>query len=80
TRAARDLGLSVPDDLLVAVALDGSLARASRPTLTAVDIAPALQASMAVELLLARIEGRPATPPPPVLPQLLPRESTSRPR
>jgi DNA-binding LacI/PurR family transcriptional regulator len=50
-------GLSVPSDLLVAVAVDGNHARSSTPPLTAVDLQPERQAVAAAELLWRRLDG-----------------------
>lgn len=56
-RAVVDAGLRVPGDVLVAVAVDGNLARASSPPLTAVDLQPERQAHAAAELLWSRLDG-----------------------
>ncbi|MGH8989049.1 MAG: substrate-binding domain-containing protein, partial [Acidimicrobiales bacterium] len=56
-RALADAGLSVPDDILVAVAVDGNHARSSTPPLTAVDLQPEQQAVAAAELLWRRLDG-----------------------
>lgn len=56
-RAIAEAGLSVPEDLLVAVAVDGNYARGANPPLTAIDIQPELQAAAAAELLRERLEG-----------------------
>lgn len=55
--ALDEAGLAVPDDVLVAVAVDGNLARSSRPPLTAVDLQPEQQATAAAELLWSRLDG-----------------------
>lgn len=56
-RAARQRGLKVPDDLLVAVGVDSNAARNGDPPLTALDLRPADAAARAVDLLLARVTG-----------------------
>jgi len=56
-RALGEAGVGVPDDLLVAVAVDGNLARASTPPLTAIDLQPEQQAAAAAELLWSRLDG-----------------------
>lgn len=56
-RAVVDAGLRVPDDLLVAVTVDGNLARSSSPPLTAIDLQPERQAHAAAELLWRRLDG-----------------------
>ncbi|MEU4700899.1 substrate-binding domain-containing protein [Nonomuraea dietziae] len=62
-RVARERGVDVPGDLLVAVGVDSHLARTSDPPLTAVDLDPAATARQAVDLLIHRIEeGKPAGP------------------
>jgi DNA-binding LacI/PurR family transcriptional regulator len=52
-----EAGMSVPDDLLVAVAVDGNHARSSTPPLTAIDLQPEQQAVAAAELLWRRLDG-----------------------
>lgn len=59
--ALRDLGLAVPSGMLVASVADSSAARSSEPPLTAIDARPDRQAAAAVELLLRRIAGEPAS-------------------
>jgi DNA-binding LacI/PurR family transcriptional regulator len=56
-RAILDARLAVPDDLLVAVAVDGNHARSSTPPLTAVDLQPEEQAFAAAKLLWSRLDG-----------------------
>ncbi len=55
--AIAEAGLEVPEDVLVAVAVDGNLARASLPPLTAVDLQPEQQAYAAAQLLWRRLDG-----------------------
>jgi len=66
-RAARDRGLTVPRDLLVAAGIDGSNVRHSHPPVTAIDLQPDLQGAAAARLLIARLRGedvpRPCTTP-----------------
>lgn len=56
-QAARDTGLRIPDDLLVALGVDSQRAQLDRPALTACDLRPDLIAAAAVDLLSARIQG-----------------------
>lgn len=66
-RAARDRGLQVPRDLLVAAGIDGGNVRHSHPPVTAIDLQPGLQGEAAARLLIARLRGedipRPCTTP-----------------
>lgn len=76
-QAIRDLGRAVPNDLFVAVTVDGNYARAADPGLTAIDLQPELQAALAVDLLVSRLEGV-TSPGPRTVPGLLrPRESSA---
>ncbi len=61
-RAAEAAGRSVGVDLLVATRYDGLRARTSTPPLTAVDLGLDEVARDAVELLLAVLDGSPASP------------------
>ncbi|GAA5068021.1 DNA-binding LacI/PurR family transcriptional regulator [Thermocatellispora tengchongensis] len=79
-RLARDRGVRVPDDLLVAVGVDSHLARTSEPALTAVDLDPARTAREAVDLLMHRIEGGPPGDPRVIPVTLHPRGSSLRPK
>jgi DNA-binding LacI/PurR family transcriptional regulator len=56
--AASELRVAVPDELLVACAVDGRQISTGDPAVTAVDIHPREQGHAAVELLLERVEGR----------------------
>lgn len=56
-RAARDLGVGVPDRLRIVTRYDGLRAKLSQPPLTAVDLHLPEIAEQAVHLLLDRIEG-----------------------
>lgn len=74
-RALADLGRRVPQDVRVATRYDGFRAKLAEPPLTAVNLHLSELAELAVDLLLAHIEGRAlshATP----LPQIIPRAST----
>ena len=59
---ARELGLSVPDDLSLISFDDTPIVRFARPPLTAVDQPIAATASRAVELIIDAQRGRPACP------------------
>lgn len=79
-RAVKDSGRAVPDDVMVVTRYDGLRARTCEPPLTAVDLQLDRAASVAVELLLARLRGDVTTdvvvtPPEP---RLLPRASSLR--
>lgn len=79
-RAAREHGLEIPRDLLVATGIDSHQAREGDPAITAVDLQPALQGAAAAELLIARIEGRRAEAPRITPAVLRERASTTRSR
>lgn len=55
--AIAEAGLGVPDDVLVAAAVDGNHARSSTPPLTAVDLQPEQKAAAAATLLWRRLDG-----------------------
>jgi DNA-binding LacI/PurR family transcriptional regulator len=55
--AIADAGLDVPDDMLVAAAVDGNHARSSTPPLTAIDLQPEQKAAVAATLLWRRLDG-----------------------
>lgn len=57
-RAADDLSIRVPEDLLVAQDIDGLKMQLNRPSITAVDLHPDLQISAAVQQLTTLIEGQ----------------------
>ncbi|MEU1406689.1 LacI family DNA-binding transcriptional regulator [Streptomyces sp. NPDC005728] len=59
-RALREAGRRIPDDVMVVTRYDGLRARTCEPPLTAVDLRLDRAAADAVELLLARLAGRPA--------------------
>lgn len=60
--AAREHGLAVPDDLLVAAGSDSARARQAEPPITAVDHDTDLIGHRAVELLIDRVENGTAEP------------------
>lgn len=59
--AAEELGLRVPDDLGVAGAGDTVMARSSRPSLTSIDVQPALLGTAAVDIVRRAIDATAAT-------------------
>ncbi|WP_160158320.1 LacI family DNA-binding transcriptional regulator [Nocardioides sp. SLBN-35] len=76
--AAREMGLTVPDDLLVAQDIDSGLARLGDPPITAIDIHQEEQVATAMELLMGDPDDH-ATPRSRVVPATLSvRRSTSR--
>jgi len=77
-RAARERGLRVPDDLLIAAGVDSSQARLAHPPITAIDLRPAETGRAAVAMLLARIEGTSVETPQTVAAELRVRASTMR--
>jgi DNA-binding LacI/PurR family transcriptional regulator len=56
-RAARERGLEVPADLMVATGIDTHEAREASPPITAIDTRPAEQGAAAAEMLIARVAG-----------------------
>lgn len=62
-RACRDLGISIPDELLLAIGGDSLAAQYGDPPITAIDFLPARQSELAVQMLLQRIEGQPVDGP-----------------
>lgn len=79
-RAAGRMGLSIPDDVMVATRYDGPRALASIPPLTALDLRLGAAAAAAVKVVLAQLQdGQPPDPYPQVpLPRLIRRASTAR--
>lgn len=62
-RAATAAGRRVPGELLIAAGVDSVQAREGDPPVTALDLHPERQAEVAVEMLLARLDGgEPAAP------------------
>lgn len=62
-RAARERGVCIPADLMMATGIDGWEAREASPPVTAIDVRPGEQGAAASELLIARLEGEPAGAP-----------------
>lgn len=56
--AAEDLALRVPQDVRIATGSDSAAAQAAHPPLTALDLHPDKLGRAAVEMLIARVEGR----------------------
>ncbi|GEB49010.1 MULTISPECIES: LacI family DNA-binding transcriptional regulator [Streptomyces] len=79
TQVADELGLRVPDDLMVAALTDSEHSRRSHPPITAMDLSHEHLAAAGVDLMLARLAGAP-TPDEPVVvaPDLRLRASTRR--
>lgn len=61
--AARDLGVVVPDDMLLAATRDIGVAETTVPSLTTIDFSPELLGAQAVELLLELVRGETPTEP-----------------
>ena len=57
--AIRDLGVQVPQQLLVAVGGDSETSRHGDPTVTAIGLQPELLSELAVKMLIQRIDGEP---------------------
>jgi len=76
--AARELGLGVPGDLLVAQDIDSGLARLNDPPITAIDIHQEEQVAAAMELLMGDSDGKAASGANVVPVTLNVRDSTSR--
>ncbi|WP_197511430.1 LacI family DNA-binding transcriptional regulator [Tessaracoccus coleopterorum] len=78
-RAARERGLSVPDDLAVTGMDDTELGRMVQPALTSVSLGTTRRGQLAAELMLARLGDSPETPHlATVGPELMVRESSVR--
>lgn len=75
--AARDRGVRVPDDLMIAAGIDSREVRTSRPAITAIDVKPATHGIAAVNLLIARINDLPVEHPVVLDAELCVRESTA---
>ncbi|MET4433042.1 LacI family DNA-binding transcriptional regulator [Mycolicibacterium sp. 624] len=56
-RAARDLGYQIPQDLLLASGIDNRNLEVNDPSITALDLRPALRGATAAKLLLGMIDG-----------------------
>jgi len=77
--AARERGRHVPDDLSVVGFDDIGMSRFLTPPLTTVRIEKTALMAAATDLLLRLIAGEEVTAPPPLLPSLIPRDSTAPP-
>jgi DNA-binding LacI/PurR family transcriptional regulator len=78
-RAARERGIEIPGELLVATGIDSHEAREAAPAVTAIDIRPARQGALAAEMLIARLEEEETEAPRVIPARLKLRASTSRP-
>jgi DNA-binding LacI/PurR family transcriptional regulator len=78
TAAVEELGLSVPDDVLVAALGDSATIEHSKVPITAVDLMPQQIGAAAVDSLIARITGGGKVPNQVVPGRLRPRASTDR--
>jgi DNA-binding LacI/PurR family transcriptional regulator len=76
-RAARNRGITVPGELLVATGIDSIDAREGHPSVTALDLDPAAVGRAAVQLLLSRIRGEEAEAPVTIPAVLRVRESSA---
>jgi DNA-binding LacI/PurR family transcriptional regulator len=74
-RGARSMGLHLPADLKI-VTTEGNWARHGEMPITAVDFHPELLVRQAVQLLIARLEGRPAPDLRAPVPSLIVRSTT----
>ena len=78
-RTAQQLGIRVPDDLMIAALTDSEYTRSHQPPITAMDLVLERLAITSVELLMRRLAGEPPPPKPIQLrPELRWRESTTR--
>lgn len=78
-KAANEMGLAIPGDLMVAALTDAAVLRAAVPPVTGLDLHPEQVGAQLVELLINEVE----TPGervqlPPIVPELVPRLSTDR--
>jgi DNA-binding LacI/PurR family transcriptional regulator len=80
TAAVEELGLSVPDDILVAALGDSAMIRHSRVPITAIDLMPAQMRTAAIDSLIARINGGEVSPNHVVPGRIVPRASSQRQR
>lgn len=78
TTAVAELGWSVPDDVMVASLGDSAMITHSRVPITAIDLAPEQMGSVAVDMLIDRIESGQSSPNRVVPGRLVPRASTQR--
>ena len=77
-RAARERGIEIPGELLVATGIDSHEAREAAPAVTAIDIQPALQGALAAEMLIARLDEEETEAPRVIPARLRVRSSTIR--
>jgi DNA-binding LacI/PurR family transcriptional regulator len=77
-RAAAELGLRVPDDLLIVAGVDSHATGELTPGITALDLHPERQAVLAISMLANRLAGQPVDAPQVVRGDLIVRESTQR--
>jgi len=78
TRACRERGVRIPEDLMLAVGVDSRFAQQCDPSITAIDLRPVDQASAAVDMLLRRLSGEQVDRPEVVASRLHIRASTRR--
>lgn len=77
-RAATDLGLRVPDDLLIAAGVDSRASAEIQPSITALELHPELSATTAVAMLTQRLAGQKVQAPQTIRGELIVRRSTQR--
>jgi DNA-binding LacI/PurR family transcriptional regulator len=77
-RAASDLGIEVPDELLVAAGVDSHASAEIQPGITALDLHPERSAAAAVAMLASRLAGERVQAPHLVNGELIVRRSTQR--
>lgn len=77
-RAANELGLRVPDDLLLVAGVDTHAGSEIVPSITALDLHPDRQGMLAVAMLSARLAGEPVDAPQVVRGDLIVRQSSQR--
>lgn len=78
--AARDAGVVIPDDLMVAATRDVGVAESTVPSLTTIDFSPELLGTRAVQLLLDLVRGKAPSQPQQLVPVALQiRQSSRRP-
>ncbi|MFI6283393.1 LacI family DNA-binding transcriptional regulator [Streptomyces sp. NPDC051018] len=78
TRACRERGVRIPEDLMLAIGIDNRFAQQSDPPITAIDLRPAEQAGAAVTMLLKRLANETVDRPSVVPSRLRVRASTRR--
>jgi DNA-binding LacI/PurR family transcriptional regulator len=77
-RAAAELGVRVPEDLLIVAGVDSHASGEIQPGITALELHPERQAALAVALLAARLAGEEVEAPQVVRGELIIRRSTQR--